>query len=153
MLWKGSQTTRTYRSFGSVLSVICTEHFALHGSPSATISESTRRVGMFRSAVSGGGPVALGLIATATRLGSAFYVVPIRAWDGQDDNRAGNALPFSRTIDVSSNPRRGCVRVEGAIRDTGEHARDPKQVLLAARINTCSSPLAQPTASPATAAS
>lgn len=56
----------------STLSIITTEHFALQGSRSATISESTGRAGMFLSAVSGG-LVALGLIATATRVGSAFY--------------------------------------------------------------------------------
>ena len=44
----------------------------LQGARAATISESTGRAGMFLSAVSGG-LVALGLIATATRVGSAFY--------------------------------------------------------------------------------
>ena len=85
----------------SALSIITTEHFALQGSRSATISESTGRASMFLSAVSGG-LVALGLIATAARLGSAFYVVPMQAWDGQDDHRARNALPLSRN--------RGCLR-------------------------------------------
>jgi hypothetical protein len=56
----------------AALSIITTEHFALQGSRSATISESTARASMFLSAVSGG-LVALGLIATATRVGSAFY--------------------------------------------------------------------------------
>jgi hypothetical protein len=56
----------------SALSIVTTEHFALQGSRSATISESTGRAGMFLSAVSGG-LVALGLIATASRVGSAFY--------------------------------------------------------------------------------
>ncbi|HTX13337.1 MAG TPA: hypothetical protein VME22_32265 [Solirubrobacteraceae bacterium] len=54
------------------LSIITTEHFALQGARSATISETTGRAGMFLSAVSGG-LVALGLIATASRVGSAFY--------------------------------------------------------------------------------
>jgi hypothetical protein len=54
------------------LSIISTEHFALQGARAATISESTGRAGMFLSAVSGG-LVALGLIATATKVGSAFY--------------------------------------------------------------------------------
>ncbi|MBV9002882.1 MAG: hypothetical protein JO304_27755 [Solirubrobacterales bacterium] len=54
------------------LSIISTEHFALQGARGATISESTGRAGMFLSAVSGG-LVALGLIATATKVGSAFY--------------------------------------------------------------------------------
>jgi hypothetical protein len=56
----------------SALSIISTEHFALQGARSATISESTGRASMFLSAVSGG-LVALGLIATASRVGSAFY--------------------------------------------------------------------------------
>jgi RsiW-degrading membrane proteinase PrsW (M82 family) len=56
----------------SALSIITTEHFALQGARSATISESTGRAGMFLSAVSGG-LVALGLIATATQVGTAFY--------------------------------------------------------------------------------
>ncbi|HUA48085.1 MAG TPA: hypothetical protein VMA77_22800 [Solirubrobacteraceae bacterium] len=56
----------------AALSMITTEHFALQGARSATISETTGRAGMFLSAVSGG-LVALGLIATASRVGSAFY--------------------------------------------------------------------------------
>lgn len=56
----------------AALSIITTEHFALQGARAATISESTGRAGMFLSAVSGG-LVALGLIATASRVGSAFY--------------------------------------------------------------------------------
>jgi hypothetical protein len=56
----------------SALSIISTEHFFLQGARSATISESTGRASMFLSAVSGG-LVALGLIATATRVGTAFY--------------------------------------------------------------------------------
>jgi threonine/homoserine/homoserine lactone efflux protein len=53
-------------------SFITTEHFTLQGARAATISESTGRASMFLSAVSGG-LVALGLIATATRVGTAFY--------------------------------------------------------------------------------
>jgi hypothetical protein len=49
-----------------------TEHFTLQGARAATISESTGRATMFLGAVSGG-LVALGLIATATRTGTAFY--------------------------------------------------------------------------------
>jgi hypothetical protein len=56
----------------AALSMITTEHFVLQGARAATISESTGRAGMFLSAVSGG-LVALGLIATASRVGSAFY--------------------------------------------------------------------------------
>lgn len=51
---------------------VTTEHFTLQGARSQTISESTGRASMFLSAVSGG-LVALGLIATASNVGAAFY--------------------------------------------------------------------------------
>jgi hypothetical protein len=51
---------------------LTTEHFVLQGARAATISESTGRANMFLAAVSGG-LVALGLVATASSLGSAFY--------------------------------------------------------------------------------
>ncbi len=49
-----------------------TEHFTLQGARAATIAESTGRATIFLGAVSGG-LVALGLIATASRVGAAFY--------------------------------------------------------------------------------
>ena len=49
-----------------------TEHFVLQGARAATIAESTGRATMFLASVSGG-LVALGLIATASRVGTAFY--------------------------------------------------------------------------------
>ena len=49
-----------------------TEHFVLQGARAATIAESNGRANMFLAAVSGG-LVALGLLATASRLGAAFY--------------------------------------------------------------------------------
>ena len=49
-----------------------TEHFTLQGARAATIAESTGRASMFLFSVSGG-LVALGLVATATRVGTAFY--------------------------------------------------------------------------------
>jgi hypothetical protein len=49
-----------------------TEHFTLQGARSSTIAESTGRATIFLGAVSGG-LVALGLIATASRVGNAFY--------------------------------------------------------------------------------
>jgi amino acid permease len=49
-----------------------TEHFTLQGARASTIAESTGRASMFLGAVSGG-LVALGLIATASRVGTAFY--------------------------------------------------------------------------------
>ena len=67
-------------------SFVTTEHFTLQSARSATISESTGRATMFLSAVSGG-LIALGLIATATRVGTAFYamaliVLPALAFTG-----------------------------------------------------------------------
>jgi hypothetical protein len=51
---------------------VTTEHFVLQGARAATIAESNGRANMFLAAVSGG-LVALGLVATASSLGSAFY--------------------------------------------------------------------------------
>jgi hypothetical protein len=53
---------------------VTTEHFVLQGSRAATIAESTGRANMFLASVSGG-LVALGLVATASRVGTAFYAV------------------------------------------------------------------------------
>ena len=50
-----------------------TEHFTLQGARAATTAESTGRATMFLGSVSAG-LVALGLIAAATRIGTAFYV-------------------------------------------------------------------------------
>jgi hypothetical protein len=58
------------------VSFVTTEHFTLQSARSATISESTGRARMFLSAVSGG-LIALGLIATATRVGTAFYAMAL----------------------------------------------------------------------------
>ena len=49
-----------------------TEHFVLQGARAATIAESTGRANMFLASVSGA-LVALGLGATASSLGAAFY--------------------------------------------------------------------------------
>ena len=51
--------------------MVTTEHFALQSARSATIAESTGRANVFLGAVSGG-LVALGLIVSATGVGSAF---------------------------------------------------------------------------------
>jgi hypothetical protein len=51
---------------------VTTEHFVLQGARTATISESTGRATMFLASVSGG-LVALGLVATASGVGTAFY--------------------------------------------------------------------------------
>jgi hypothetical protein len=51
---------------------VTTEHFVLQGARASTIAESTGRANMFLAAVSGG-LVALGLVATASSLGAAFF--------------------------------------------------------------------------------
>jgi hypothetical protein len=56
----------------AAVSFVTTEHFVLQGSRAWTISESTGRASMFLTAVSGG-LVALGLVASASGIGSAFY--------------------------------------------------------------------------------
>jgi hypothetical protein len=56
----------------AAVTFVTTEHFTLQGARSQTISESTGRASMFLSAVSGG-LVALGLVATASNVGAAFY--------------------------------------------------------------------------------
>jgi hypothetical protein len=53
------------------VSMVTTEHFALQSARSSTIAESTGRANVFLGAVSGG-LVALGLVAGATGLESAF---------------------------------------------------------------------------------
>jgi hypothetical protein len=55
---------------------VATEHFALQAARSATISESTGRASMFLLSVSGG-LVALGLIATATGVGTPFFAMAL----------------------------------------------------------------------------
>lgn len=56
----------------AAISFVTTEHFTLQGARASTIAESTSRANIFLGAVSGG-LVALGLIATASRVGTAFY--------------------------------------------------------------------------------
>ena len=56
----------------AAVTFITTEHFTLQCARASTISESTGRASMFLGAVSGG-LVALGLIATASRVGTALY--------------------------------------------------------------------------------
>jgi hypothetical protein len=55
---------------------VTTEHFTLQGARSATITESSGRASVFLGAVSGG-LIALGLVATAAKVGAAFYVFGI----------------------------------------------------------------------------
>src|SRR3954468_8545118 len=56
----------------AAVTFVTTEHFVLQGARSSTIAESNGRANMFLAAVSGG-LVALGLVATASSLGAAFY--------------------------------------------------------------------------------
>ena len=56
----------------SAVTFVTTEHFALQGARTAAITESTSRATIFIGSVSAGF-IALGLIATATRIGTAFY--------------------------------------------------------------------------------
>ena len=56
----------------AAVTFVTTEHFTLQGARAATTAESTGRATMFLGSVSAG-LVALGLIATATRIGTAFY--------------------------------------------------------------------------------
>jgi hypothetical protein len=56
----------------ATVAFLTTEHFTLQGARASTTAESTGRATMFLSSISGG-LIALGLVATATRLGTAFY--------------------------------------------------------------------------------
>jgi hypothetical protein len=56
----------------AAVTFMTTEHFVLQGARAATVAESNGRANMFLAAVSGG-LVALGLVATASSLGAAFY--------------------------------------------------------------------------------
>jgi hypothetical protein len=81
----------------AAVTFVTTEHFVLQGARSATIAESNGRANMFLAAVSGG-LVALGLVATASSLGSAFYgfalvLLPTMAFAG--------FVTFERTLQSS----------------------------------------------------
>jgi hypothetical protein len=56
----------------SAVNFVTTEHFVLQSARAATIAESTGRATMFLTSASGG-LIALGLVATATGIGTAFY--------------------------------------------------------------------------------
>jgi hypothetical protein len=56
----------------AAVTFVTTEHFTLQGARSAVISGGIGRATIFLGSVSAG-LVALGLIATATRIGTAFY--------------------------------------------------------------------------------
>src|SRR5213080_1676110 len=56
----------------AAVTFVTTEHFTLQGARSSTVAEATGRATMFLGAVSGG-LIALGLIATAAGVDTAFY--------------------------------------------------------------------------------
>ena len=81
----------------AAVAFMTTEHFVLQGARAATIAESTGRANMFLAAVSGG-LVALGLVATASSLGAAFFgfglvLLPTLAFVG--------LVTFERTLQTS----------------------------------------------------
>lgn len=57
----------------AAVAFVTTEHFTLQGARSQTVSESVGRASIFLVSVSGG-LIALGLVATAAHVGTAFYV-------------------------------------------------------------------------------
>jgi hypothetical protein len=56
----------------AAIAFVTTEHLTLQGARTAAITESTNRATIFIGSVSAG-MVALGLVVTATRIGTAFY--------------------------------------------------------------------------------
>jgi hypothetical protein len=60
----------------AAMAFVTTEHFTLQGARSQTISESTGRASILLASVSGG-LIALGLMATAAHVGTAFYVFSV----------------------------------------------------------------------------
>jgi hypothetical protein len=78
----------------AAVAFLTTEHFTLQGARASTTAESTGRATMFLGSVSGG-LIALGLVATATRVGTAFYafglvLLPLLAFVG--------VVSFERTL-------------------------------------------------------
>src|SRR5213592_715392 len=78
------------------VSFVTTEHFALQSARAATIAESTGRATMFLTSASGG-LIALGLVATAAGVGTAFYafglvLLPTLAFVG--------VVTFERTLQI-----------------------------------------------------
>jgi hypothetical protein len=78
----------------ATVAFLTVEHSTLQSARASTIAESTGRATMFLSSVSGG-LIALGLVATATKLGTAFYafglvLLPLLAFVG--------IVTFERTL-------------------------------------------------------
>jgi hypothetical protein len=64
--------TSAREATAATVAFVTTEHFTLQGARSQTVSESTGRASIFLAAVSGG-LIALGLMATAVHMDTAFY--------------------------------------------------------------------------------
>jgi hypothetical protein len=60
----------------AAVTFVTTEHFTLQGARSQTISEANGRMSIFLGAVSGG-LIALGLMANAVQIGTAFYALAL----------------------------------------------------------------------------
>jgi hypothetical protein len=107
---------------------VTTEHFVLQGARAATIAESNGRANMFLAAVSGG-VVALGLVATASSLGAAFYgfglvLLPTLAFVG--------LVTFERSLQSSIEDTEYARRIALLRRYYFEHAPEVAQYLLSA---------------------
>jgi len=107
---------------------VTTEHFVLQGARAATIAESTGRANMFLAAVSGG-LVALGLVATASSLGAAFYgfglvLLPTLAFVG--------LVTFERALQSSIEDTEYARRIDLLRSYYFEHAPETASYLLSA---------------------
>jgi hypothetical protein len=105
---------------------VTTEHFVLSGARASTIAESTGRANMFLAAVSGG-LVALGLVATASSLGAAFYgfglvLLPTLTFVG--------FVTFERTLQTSIEDTEYARRIDLLRTYYFEHAPEVNRYLL-----------------------
>ena len=102
----------------AVTSFLTTEHATLQGARASTIAESTGRATMFLGVVSGG-LIALGLVATATKVGAAFFafalvLLPILAFVG--------LVTFERALQTAIEDRGYAWRIERVRASYLEHA-------------------------------
>ena len=102
----------------AAVTFVTTEHLTLQGARSSTIAEATGRATMFLGAVSGG-LVALGLIATAAGVRTAFYafaliLLPTLALIGLWRHSTGCWSQGSRTSAMQAGSR-GCTATTSAV--------------------------------------
>jgi hypothetical protein len=71
-----AEETSADEKTAAMVAFVTTEHFTLQGARSQTVSEATGRASIFLASVSGG-LVALGLMATAAHMGTAFYALAL----------------------------------------------------------------------------